>query len=312
MKKLNAAIVLISLIANGGVQGVSAASMFTGLHVFGDSLSDTGNVYTATGGLTPPAPFYEGRFSNGRNWVEQLATDHLGLPAPTPGLAGGANHAWGGAYTAAAGDVPSVLSQVNMFIAAGGGFGSSDLVILWGGANDFLSGGVTDPASSVGNLSIAITALVGAGAETILVPNLPDLSDTPAIRGLGNAQASAGMHGLTVGFNALLEGELASLRDSLGAGLVGLDIYTLGKQITTDPGSLGLANGSDSALLGGILGEDANSYAYWDTVHPTEAVHGLFAERAAMTLGVPEPSSALLLWVGLSSLLWLRKRQPFP
>ena len=41
---------------------------------FGDSLVDTGNFSLATGGAIPPAPLYfNGRFSNGPVWVEQLA-----------------------------------------------------------------------------------------------------------------------------------------------------------------------------------------------------------------------------------------------
>jgi phospholipase/lecithinase/hemolysin len=43
------------------------------LYVFGDSLSDTGNVYRATGRTTPPdPPYFRGRFSNGPVWVEHL------------------------------------------------------------------------------------------------------------------------------------------------------------------------------------------------------------------------------------------------
>jgi len=41
--------------------------------VFGDSLSDSGNLFAATMGTTPPPPYYQGRFSNGPVWVEDLA-----------------------------------------------------------------------------------------------------------------------------------------------------------------------------------------------------------------------------------------------
>lgn len=47
--------------------------------VFGDSLSDTGNLFQKTAGLLPPSPLYfNGRFSNGALSVEQLAQS-LGL-----------------------------------------------------------------------------------------------------------------------------------------------------------------------------------------------------------------------------------------
>lgn len=47
------------------------ASNFSQFYVFGDSLSDTGNVFNASGGLIPPDPPYsQGRFSNGDIWVD--------------------------------------------------------------------------------------------------------------------------------------------------------------------------------------------------------------------------------------------------
>ena len=43
-----------------------------GLIVFGDSLSDTGNIYKATQETIPPPPYFEGRFSNGLLWIDYL------------------------------------------------------------------------------------------------------------------------------------------------------------------------------------------------------------------------------------------------
>jgi phospholipase/lecithinase/hemolysin len=53
------------------------------LYVFGDLLSDTGNLFRATSEASgegfPPPPFFEGRYSNGELWVEGLASE-LGVP----------------------------------------------------------------------------------------------------------------------------------------------------------------------------------------------------------------------------------------
>ena len=52
--------------------GAHAAS-FSGMVVFGDSLSDSGNLFTFTGEAVPASPpYFEGRFSNGPVWVEDL------------------------------------------------------------------------------------------------------------------------------------------------------------------------------------------------------------------------------------------------
>ena len=72
------------------------ASAFSALYAFGDSLTDTGNVYLAAPGV-PLAPYYNGRFSNGPLWVEGLA-NNLGLSI-NPSVGGGTNYAFGGAVT---------------------------------------------------------------------------------------------------------------------------------------------------------------------------------------------------------------------
>ena len=67
---------------------------FSGVYVFGDSLSDAGNISLATLGNLPVGGIYSGgRFSNGSVWVQDLA-QNLGLPAPKPSLAGGTDYAY--------------------------------------------------------------------------------------------------------------------------------------------------------------------------------------------------------------------------
>jgi Phospholipase/lecithinase/hemolysin len=57
------------------------AAAYSALYVFGDSLSDNGNIPAASG-YRPSAPYADGRFSNGPVAVEYLA-DNLGLARPT-------------------------------------------------------------------------------------------------------------------------------------------------------------------------------------------------------------------------------------
>jgi outer membrane lipase/esterase len=121
---------------------------------FGDSLSDNGNLFKNTG--QPPAPYFEGRFSNGPTWIELLSNPaksgnpnssmdtfwspplFTGLPN-TGGTTQNVNAAVGGAGTvpgSSLNPVPSVQTQIETFIAAGGTFGANDLVSIQGGAND--------------------------------------------------------------------------------------------------------------------------------------------------------------------------------
>ena len=44
---------------------------------FGDSTTDTGNVFKLTGNRWPSPPYYRGRFSDGPIWVERLNISNL-------------------------------------------------------------------------------------------------------------------------------------------------------------------------------------------------------------------------------------------
>ena len=103
MKRLLGAVALLVSIclptsANAGLQ------QLTDLFVFGDSLSDGGNSgllsQAALAGTYPPAPYYNGQYSNGLVAVEYLwRAYNPGSTNFKPSLAGGTNYAVGGATT---------------------------------------------------------------------------------------------------------------------------------------------------------------------------------------------------------------------
>src|SRR5712675_392386 len=66
-------LVLIAFTALGN------ASVYSSLVVYGDSLSDNGNLWNADGHTFPPPPYWMGRQSNGPVAVEDLA-HNLNLP----------------------------------------------------------------------------------------------------------------------------------------------------------------------------------------------------------------------------------------
>ena len=89
---------------------------YTGLYVFGDSLSDGGNNRIALGAngpnptsgtFIPTFPYTPSNtYSNGATWVNSFAAG-LGLSAyATPSLAGGGNFAFGGARTTGGSSAP--------------------------------------------------------------------------------------------------------------------------------------------------------------------------------------------------------------
>jgi phospholipase/lecithinase/hemolysin len=295
-----AAILLLGL-ANGPLR----ADPITQIVVFGDSLSDVGNTFAAKG--IPPAPYFQGHYSNGPIWVERLAVQ-LGLPAPTPSLLGGSDYAFGGAETGTGFSpkgVPNMLTQVGAYLNKHTPTPGT-LFVVWGGANNFFDG-QTNPLVPVGDIGTAITALAGAGAKQFLVPNHADLAATPYGHTLPPA-ARAGLSALTQGYDAALAAELNGLRKSLGVKIDLLDNYSRFQQILADPAAFGFSNVTTSALGDGVL--SGNGYLFWDSVHPTTAGHQIIAD-AAHTAVTPEPSSLALLSSGALSVIvfcWRRRR----
>ena len=98
MKSTGMALIAFGIITLTG--GAARGGQFTGIVSFGDSLSDLGNYYAATKGVSPPSTLHydNGRFSNGANWLEYLAHD-FGIAAPTASVHGGTDYAYGGAMT---------------------------------------------------------------------------------------------------------------------------------------------------------------------------------------------------------------------
>ena len=61
------------------------------------------------------------------------------------------------------------------------------MVSLWAGGNDFLYG-TANADTIAANMEAHIRQLAGAGARTLVVPNLPPLEDTPEIQSRSASQ----------------------------------------------------------------------------------------------------------------------------
>ena len=120
--------------------GAASAQSYNRLVVFGDSLSDNGNLYAVTSGTRPPASIYwQGRFSDGPVFTELLGFTAGRITAGAP-VTGSVNLAFGGARTDAAASPPGMRTQLGMYQMGGGTFGANDLVSVLGGANNIFQG----------------------------------------------------------------------------------------------------------------------------------------------------------------------------
>ncbi|MBO7942248.1 hypothetical protein JTP77_041075, partial [Streptomyces sp. S9] len=169
----------------------------------GDSLTDSGHFRPALIQAVGPNGALIGRFTTnpGLVWSEWLA-DYYGTNANSDNQ-GGTNYAVGGARTGtntagALGPIDSLATQTSKYLAAHGGRADPNaLYTVWGGANDLFAVAAGAPAQAT--IGGAVTAQIGvigalrnAGAEYILVPNIPDLGSTPQFRAGGAAQMAAG------------------------------------------------------------------------------------------------------------------------
>ncbi len=190
--RLTRLLVLLTLLA--ALTGVACAGTFSYVAVFGDSLSDNGNLFAASG--YPPAPYFNGRMTNGPVAVENLASklsspllDYAWIGATT----GLGNVADGG--TATSYGLFGLPGMLTSFASAAPALpGKADaLFVLWGGPNDLLSelstpalipGAIANAVSNISSMALALEAM---GATHILVPNIPDLGLTPRLLALGPA-----------------------------------------------------------------------------------------------------------------------------
>ncbi|MCA9140696.1 MAG: SGNH/GDSL hydrolase family protein [Planctomycetales bacterium] len=265
-------------------------AQYSRIVVFGDSLSDTGNSFAATG-IPPAEAYFAGRFSNGPIWIDFLQ-QQLGLSDPQMlnFAVGGASSGFGykappeGIFETPPGTViPTVGVQIDLYRLTVGVSDPSQLTILWAGSNDLFT--YSAPGPVVDNIEAHVRDLVATGADEFLIPGLSPLGTTPAVNGT--------LQGLVLNyfswqFNRKLNRRLNSLESELGITIHRLDTYNLTILGLLFPDAFGLTNTTDAALAdiasGLITPAEGATYFYWDIIHPTSQVHQTIAAAAISVL----------------------------
>ncbi|MDP1912471.1 autotransporter domain-containing protein [Brevundimonas sp.] len=290
----NAALAALTVAAAGAFASAASAQTYNRLVVFGDSLSDNGNLYAVTGNTTPTSPpYFNGRFSNGPVFTELLGFNAGRFTAGAP-VTGSVNYAFGGARTDNAASPPGMRRQLLAYTGGGGTFGANDLVSILGGANNIFqavpAAAVSpNPASAIQPVALAaaadinfiVNSVAGAGAGTILVSNLPNLALTPQFnQGPGAPAAPLADYAGTTFNSALLAGLMTTAAARPGTNIIMMDLYKIGPALVARPGAFGLTNVRDACFNGVTVCATPDTYLYWDSVHPTAAGHRLLAALA--------------------------------
>ncbi|MCO6440174.1 MAG: SGNH/GDSL hydrolase family protein [Nitrococcus mobilis] len=326
-------IVCIALLLCSFISAAALGSPVYGrLVVFGDSLSDTGNnavlfdrffggartsVPLTPPDLVPSPPYQTNRYSNGPVWAEPFA-DALGLSAQASRL-GGTNYAHGGARVGSTGTTlpPSLLSQVDQFLADFGGQAPADsLYVIEGGGDDARDAlaavaAAGDPGAAgpiIGDFGVDIASIVTdlytAGASNFLIWNVPDLGVAPAVQALGQNAIAVGT-AIARTMNDLLAAALTPL-DPLPIDLFQFDAFGFTQALASNPQAFGFADASVPCAVSAACINAPAGFFFWDGIHPTTAGHEAIAQAALQVLprAVSEPGSLCLMVFGLLGIGW--------
>lgn len=306
-----------------------SAAPYSGLYVFGDSLSDAGQFPDTVNSTTQTRRFTNRvgpLFTDASGEVygktsPMLLGELLGLGEQSPstssvfqnnGLADGNNWAVGGYRTD---QILDSITQAGGSVVVGGRTRDGFLVDLAnrglsldpnalyyvnGGGNDFLQGRVLSTVqaqAAAGRLVDSVEALQAAGARYIMVSLLPNLGNTPTLGG-----SNSFISGLASDLNT----ELVSQLREIDANIIPLNLSLLVTEVLANPDAFGF-DGSQN-LTGTCFNGCASVNATWginsatpdpskllfnDGVHPTTAVQQIAADYAYSLLLAPQELSLL-------------------
>ncbi|OLY85684.1 Thermolabile hemolysin, partial [Smittium mucronatum] len=284
--------------------GLAVSASENYLIVFGDSLSDIGNIVNNTS----PVPYYPGRFSNGPVWNEYLAhTNDFTLINYAIGGAN-SNNSFVECITGLNYTIPSALDQITLFNQTFGGkfpvnSTRNDVVVLEIGNNDFLKT-VSDLALEsidldrfadgiVQSVVDGVSMLHKIGYRKFVVTDIPDLTATPSVLSLPQ-NYSGNIDSYVTLTNKRLATQIAVLENTLKDDIDYIRTFELYKAldyITDNATAIALnITVTDKpcyeVVNNTLVSSCANSdkYVFVDSVHPSTKVHALIAAAVSETL----------------------------
>ena len=262
------------------------------LYVFGDSLSDTGNVHRMVCWLraatpTPSPAYYEGRFSNGPNWIDLLAAE-MGLVA-MPAWLGGTNYAHGGAQlgfglSTLVPLIPNIGPQIEFFARTRKALGAQSWIVLLGGHNDLFAAVCRKDDvtwnKAVDHMTAHLERLYELGGRRFIVPPMLPIHLAPE----SPADKRDFMQQWIDGFHGKLDARLDAFRNAHDdVQLVSPDLDRMTHELLDRADLYEFSNVTAGCYDegSGKLAGDPCSYFWWDKCHPTTRVHTYLA-RCAM------------------------------
>ncbi len=270
------------------------SSEFSKLIVFGDSLSDTGNIAV----VDLPPPYFNNRISNGpvlADFLAQLIGSNAESSRHLLGAQAGFNYAVAGGNVVGD-DLEDIGNQVDSYLTRVAGQADPDaLYFIFAGGND-LRGirGIRVPAFAeaeiqavIDELEDQITRLKQAGARAFVVPNLPNVGRIPETldeqKNDPDIASRATLY--TLDYNNRLNERIASLAQDQSIRIRLVDVFSNFEFLLDNPAQFGFNNTRQGCFdverliveLDCILfGFDQR--VFFDNVHPSAATNANLAE----------------------------------
>ncbi|KAK9763558.1 hypothetical protein K7432_009646 [Basidiobolus ranarum] len=246
---------------------------------YADSYTDNGNDFRYSG--FPPAPYYEGRFSNGPTWID-YTTKNLGLSQ--------INHGFGGATS----NNDYIYSIFNGFIVPGfkqqidrvpppSGNQEGNLYAVFFAANDI--SGLANPGdfyiqkkyttnTIIDNIVAGIEKLIAKyKARNFIVFNQPPLDRFPIIK----SKDKPYFKDLINRFNSDLFKRVDMIEN---AKVIHVDVHAFFTGILNNPTKYGFKNTKAGCfnIYTKSLCKNVSEHVLWDRIHPTADVHKLLGD----------------------------------
>lgn len=238
---------------------------FDTMIIFGDSMSDNGNLYKFMWYRFPISPpYYEGRFSNGPLWIEQLYHSYYSNDN-NEGLQDYAV-AGAGAVLSYKQQLPYTLAieLANYYYWNTYDKKETSLYTIWIGGNNYFGGptnveSITDTV--VDTIGDAVERIINNGGNKFLLPNLPDLGKLPYVVNEHNEEL---VTEIIVTHNRKLAAKVEELKKKYpDATFVYFDVFSYLKDIMHHAADYGFSNITEPCYMG--------SYSGWLTKYkPTD------------------------------------------
>lgn len=290
-KKLTITLYCITIAAICVSPASAQNEAFSKLIVFGDSLSDTGNLAL----VDLPFPYYENRISNGPVLADYVAEAIGSSAARSRHLLGqpeGFNYAVAGGNIIG-NDNEDLSSQVSAYLNRVNGVADPDaLYLVFIGGNDLRDfrsriNVDQDITLAVDTLEAQLQRLIEAGARTFVVPNVANIGRLPETldRESGDPGISARAESHTRNYNQRLSQMLDIYRGRNNLELFEFDLFSELETVLNNPIENGFTTVTEGCFDPDELRIDTqclifgfDSRPFFDRLHPSRATNRLIAE----------------------------------